>query len=263
MSKDNANFNVMKIRGFTLFLSFLFTPAFVYGVASVWAVVFLFVFVHVVRALCQSSLRRYKEMLSYTNEPPKIKGIVIELCAYLSLPFLVYIFIIGDLNAAVSSGLDRALILSLPLEAIKLPIDGDFKVLQMLLFLQFLLLIFGWGGGMLYARKEIAAMTIYDLPKNTSWNNDATDEEKIRHNDLWLKYYYGVKLVYFPFLFAFIFAQLFLKLSWTIALSPFPIGHFYNSEYILILPIFLFMPHVMFLLFFAIAFNCITWGRSR
>ncbi len=240
----------------TILLALLYIPAFMHGVASLWAVAFLFVFIHLGRTLCQSSLRRYEERLEYTNEAPKIKGIVIELCAYLSLPFLAYIFIIDDLNETVSSGLDRALILSLPLEALKLPIEGDPSVFQMLLLHQLLLSFFGWGGGMLYARKEIAAMSLPDMPKNITVDDDSTKEERKQHSNLWFRYYWLDKFVFFPSLFAFVIASSFFGRFWADS-------DIHVLEYVFVVPSIFFMPYAIFAVFLAIAFNCITWARSR
>ncbi len=232
----------------------MFIPAFVYGVASLWAVPFLFLFVHLVRVLCQVSWRRYETNPSYTNEGPKIKGIVFELCTCLSLPFIAYIYIIGDLNASVSSGLDRALILSLPLEVIKLPIDGDPSVFQMLLVFQLLVSLFGWGGGMLYARKEISTMSLPKLPHNISVNEDSTQEEWKQHNSLWGKYYYDSGMAALPVIVTIPIIVSFFRKFWADS-------DIHVLEYVLILPSMFFLPYVIFSVFFAIAYNCISFSR--
>ncbi|NCT40264.1 MAG: hypothetical protein GW778_01185 [Alphaproteobacteria bacterium] len=247
--------NIAALRLAMFLLTFLFIPAFAYGVASLWAIAFLFVFVRLARELCQASLRRYEKRLSYTNEAPKMKGIVVELCAYLSLPFIAYIFIVGDINAAVSSGLDRAVVLSLPLEVIKLPIDGDPSVFQMLLVFQLLLSIFGLGGGMLYARKEIAAMSLPGLPKNIHISDKSTKEEWKQHNKLWGTYYFLGGTVAIPAIFSLVFAMSFFGRFWSY-------NDIYVFEYVFVLPSVIFMPCAIFSVFFAIAFQEIAWSRN-
>ena len=234
---------------------FLYIPAFIYGLASIWIIIYLFVFMRLGRMLCQSSLRRYEERICYTNETPKFKGIVVLLCAYLSLPFIAYIFIVGDLNASVSGGLDRALIMILPFEAIKLPIDGDPSVFQMLLLHQLLLSFFGWGGGMLLARREISALSLPKLPKNIPWSDDLTQEEKRKYQDLGGAYYFLGGVVSLPAIFSLVFATFFFGRFWTDS-------DIHVLEYIFVLPSIFFMPYVFFLQFFATAVMLITIIRG-
>lgn len=248
------NLNPFFMGAVCVLLGFLFTPAFIYGVVSLWAVPFLFVFIHLGRALCWKSLRRYEENLKSVNESPKIKGMVIALCTYLSLPFMLYIYFIGDLNNTVSSGLDRALILSLPLSTINLPIDGEPRVFQMLLLLQLLLSIFGFGIGMLYARKEIAALSLPKLPKNISVREDMTDEERNQHANLWLKYEALGGVALMPAIVGMTFASIFYGRFWDD-------NNIHVLENVLILLCVFLMSFVVFFEFFAIAVIKITGMR--
>jgi len=237
-----------------LILSFLFVPSFVYGVASLWALLFLFVFVHLGRSLCQSSLKHYQARLSHTNEGPKIKSMIIALCAYLSLPFLAYVFIVGDLNSDVASGLDRALILSLPLEAIQLPIEGHPSVFQMLLVQQVFVSCLGFGIGMLFARKEILAMSLPDMPENIRIREDMSHEERNQQSDLWITYEIFGGVVFVPALLTLPFTLAFFKRFW-------PDDYIHALEYIFVIPSIFLLPFVIFLYFFAFAIMKITLVR--
>tara|TARA_B100001989_G_C24550951_1_gene474682 strand:- start:1187 stop:1981 length:795 start_codon:yes stop_codon:yes gene_type:complete len=235
--------------------AFLYIPAFVYGFACLWMVSYLFMFMYFGRALCQSSIRRYETKRNDPNKTPKIKLIVITLCTYLSLPFLLYIFIMGDLNALVSSGLDRTVIMILPLDVMKLPIVGDPSVFQMLLLQQLFLSFFGFGGGMLFARKEIGIISLPKLPQNIPWRDDLTKEEKKKYNNLWGSYYFLGGAVLIPAIFSLVFATSFFSRFWADS-------DIHILEYIFVVPSIYFMPYVLFLHFFAAAVIEITTIRS-